>query len=152
MKKKRASVVCHSESEPQKKITLDTEQDSTPHPSVSYGGSSASGARPSITTSADLNTDMTREARTGSTQDVSRVSNSDDVVVREDNADGKRSRTPEFVGSDGRRRITTKRGSRGARDERSSTIEQHVPRRILGETTPREQAVARHARGTGPIP
>ena len=33
---KRASVVCHPESEPQKKIALDTEQDSTPHPSVSY--------------------------------------------------------------------------------------------------------------------
>ena len=36
---KRASVVCHPESEPQKKIALDTEQDS-PHPSVSNGGSS----------------------------------------------------------------------------------------------------------------
>ena len=34
---KRASVVCHPESEPQKKIALDSEQDSTPHPSVSYG-------------------------------------------------------------------------------------------------------------------
>ena len=35
---KRACVVWHPESEPQKKIALDTEQDSTPHPSVSYGG------------------------------------------------------------------------------------------------------------------
>ena len=38
---KRAGVVCHPESEPQKKIALDTEQDWTPYPSVSYGGSSA---------------------------------------------------------------------------------------------------------------
>ena len=44
---KRASVVCHPESEAQKKIALDTEQDSIPRPSVSHGGSSASGARPS---------------------------------------------------------------------------------------------------------
>ena len=53
---KRATVVCHPESESQKKIAMDTEQDPTPHPSVSHGGSSASGTRPSITTSADLNT------------------------------------------------------------------------------------------------
>ena len=57
---KRASVVCHPESESQKKIAMDAEQDPTTHPSVSHGGSSASGTRPSITTSADLNTDMTR--------------------------------------------------------------------------------------------
>ena len=47
---KRASAACHPESESQKKIALDTEQDSTPRPSVSYGGSSASGTRPSTTT------------------------------------------------------------------------------------------------------
>ena len=35
---KRASVVCHPESEPQKKIAIDTEQNPTPHPSVSHGG------------------------------------------------------------------------------------------------------------------
>ena len=63
---KRASVVCHHESKAQKKIALDTEQDSIPHPSVSYGGSSASGARHSDTASNDPNsgtTDMTREMR-----------------------------------------------------------------------------------------
>ena len=38
---KRASVVCHPESESQKKIARDTEQDPRPHPSVSHGGSSA---------------------------------------------------------------------------------------------------------------
>ena len=63
----RTSVVCHPESEPQKRISLDTEQDSTPHPSVSYGGSSASGAQLSVITSTDQNTgtsDVTREVRT----------------------------------------------------------------------------------------
>ena len=60
---KRASLICYPESERQKRIALDTEQDSTPHPSVSYGGSSASGAQSSITTSADQNTDMTRVVR-----------------------------------------------------------------------------------------
>ena len=42
---KRASATCHPESESKKKIALDTEQDSTPRPSVSYGGSSASDTR-----------------------------------------------------------------------------------------------------------
>ena len=63
---KRASIVCHPESEAQKKIALDTEQGSTPRPSVSHGGSSASGAQTSITTSTGLNTgtsDVTREVR-----------------------------------------------------------------------------------------
>ena len=36
---KRASAACHPESESQKKISLDTEQESTPCSSVSYGGS-----------------------------------------------------------------------------------------------------------------
>ena len=40
---KRAGVVCHPESEPQKEIALDTDQHSPPHTSVTYGGSSASG-------------------------------------------------------------------------------------------------------------
>ena len=62
---KGASVVCHPEPESQKKIAMDKEQDPIPHPSVSHGGSSASGARPSIATSADLSTDMTREVRVG---------------------------------------------------------------------------------------
>ena len=73
---KRAFVVCHPESEPQKKTALDT---------VSYGGSPASGAHeqspsarrthdtiPSITTCTDQNTGtgyVTGEARTGPTQD-----------------------------------------------------------------------------------
>ena len=62
---KRASVVRHPESEPQKKIALDTEQDLTPLPSVSYGESSAC-AQPSATTSTDQNTstsDVMREVQ-----------------------------------------------------------------------------------------
>ena len=39
---KRANDVSHPESEPQKKIALDTEQDSTPYPAVSCRRSSAS--------------------------------------------------------------------------------------------------------------
>ena len=128
-------------------FALDTEQDSTPHPSVSYGGSSSS-ARPSITTSTDQNTgtsDVTRETRTGPTQDVTRASSEDhiggDDSMRGDIADENRAEQPSSSRSDSRRRITTKREPREARDEQSSTTEQHVPRRILGKTTPREQAV-----------
>ena len=120
---KSASVVCHPESESQKKIARDTEQDPIPHPSVPHGGSSASRARPSITTSADLNTDMTREARPGPASDVTRASGED------------------HAGGDSRRRITTKWEPREVRDERSSTTVQHVPRRILGKTTLHEQTV-----------
>ena len=129
---KRASVVRHPESEPQKRFALDTEQDPTPHPAVLYGGSSAPGAQPSITTSTDQYTgtgDVTREARTGPTQDVIRASSSDDsgdVVMREDNADEK---------SASRRRITTMREPRDVRDAQTSVTEQHVPGRISGKTT-----------------
>ena len=51
-------------------------------------------------------------------------------------------RSPEVRGSDTRRRLTTKREPREVRGQRPSTNEQHVPRKILGKTTPREQAVA----------
>ena len=47
---KRSSVACHPESESQKRVALDTEQDPTPQPRVSYGRSSASGVRPSAAT------------------------------------------------------------------------------------------------------
>ena len=46
---KRTSVACHPKSESQKRVALETEQDPTPQPGVSYGGSSASGVRPSAT-------------------------------------------------------------------------------------------------------
>ena len=97
----------------------------------------------SITTGADLNTDITRVVRSGPAPDVTRASGEDhaggDVVMREDENDGGH---PRSAGPDSRRRITTKREPREVRDERPSTNEQHVPRRILGKTTPREQAVA----------
>ena len=114
-------------------MALDTELDSTPHPSVSYGGSSASGARPSSTTSTDQNTgtsDVTREVKTGLTQDVTRASSSDDdnVVMRKENADQIRAEHPSSSGSDSRRRITTKREPRAVRDAETSVTEQHVPR------------------------
>ena len=44
--------------------------------------------------------------------------------------------------SDSRRRITTKRGQRGVRNEQSGTTERHVPRRISEKTAPQEHAVA----------
>ena len=70
---KMASVVCHPESQSQKKIAMDTEENPIPHPSVSHEGSSASGTRPSITTSANLNTDMTRgDSRTRTRRDSSK--------------------------------------------------------------------------------
>ena len=49
---------------------------------------------------------------------------------------------PNPSGSDGRSRITTNREPREVRDEQPTVIEQHVPRRILGKTTPKEHAVA----------
>ena len=86
---------------------------------------------------------MTREARAGPSPDAIRASGEGhaggDVVRREDENDEGH---PSSEGSDSRRRITTKREPREVRDERPSTTEQHVPRRILGKTTPREQAVA----------
>ena len=92
---KRASATCHPESEPQKKIALDTEQDSTPNPSVSHGGSSAPGTRPSITTSTDQNTgtgDVTREVTAGPALDVTRTGSENhiggDVAMMGDGAVG----------------------------------------------------------------
>ena len=61
---KRASATCHPESESQKKIALDTGQESTPRPSVSNGGSSASGTRPSAATKTAQDTDTSDGTRT----------------------------------------------------------------------------------------
>ena len=127
---KRASVVCHR----QKKIALDIEQDLPPHTPVSYGGSSGSGARPSDTASNDPNTstgDVTGEDRTRLEQ-AARVTL---AVVREDSADENRAEHPSSSGSDSRRRITTKREPREVGDEKTSTNEQHVPRKISEKTT-----------------
>ena len=88
---KRASVVCYPKSEPQKKIALDTEQDSAPRLSVSYGGSSASGAQPSTTTSTDQNTHVTR---TSSEDHIG-----GDVPMRGDGADEISGGHPELSGA-----------------------------------------------------
>ena len=60
---KRATVVRLPESESQERMALDTEQDPTPHPRVSCGGSSAS---PSATTSSEQGTGTSDAARTSS--------------------------------------------------------------------------------------
>ena len=62
------------ESESQKRIALDTEKDTekdpTPHPRVSYGGSSASGVRPSATTSTDQSTSTSDAAQASSEEHI----------------------------------------------------------------------------------
>ena len=119
---KRASVVCRLG----RKLRKDTEQDSTPYPSVSHGGSSASGTQPSITTSTNQNTG-------GPTQDVTQARSSDDigddVVMREDNADENSAEPSSSSGSDSRRRITTKRQQREASVAQASVTEQHISRK-----------------------
>ena len=81
--------------------------------------------------------------RAGPAQDATRASSVDhvdgDVVMREDENNGGH---PSREWPDSRRRITTKREPREAREERSTTAEQHIPREILRKTTPHEHAVA----------
>ena len=156
---KRTSVVRHPESESQKKIAMDTQQDPIPHLSVSHGGSSGSGTRASDTASNDPNTgtgDVTGGMRAGPAQDVTRVSREDDIggdVVTEDSADENSARHTSFSGSISRRRITTKREPREVRDEQTSTSEQHVPEKDLGEDDAiRARSWCHHARGTGRLP
>ena len=147
---KRASAVSHPGSEPQKKVALDTEQQPTPRPSVSHGGSSASRTRHTTTMRTDQSTHTsvaTRETRGEQpAQGVTQASNGNNTggdVVMEGNSVGESSfEHPNLSGSDGRRRITTKREPREVRNEEPTVIEQHVPRRILGKTTPQEHAVA----------
>ena len=79
---KKASATCHPESESHKKIALDTEQASTPRPSVSHGGSSASGTRPSTATRTAQDTDtsdVTRGTGPELAQGVIQPSSSDDT-------------------------------------------------------------------------
>ena len=157
---KGASVVCHSESGPQKKIPLDTEQYLTPHPSVCYEGSSASGPQPSVTTRSDQNTgtsDVTREVRTRPTQDATRASSKDhiggDGATEGDSADENSAGHWSPSGQDSRRRITTKREPREVRDEQSSTTEQARSEKDLGENdATRTRSCCHHARCTGRIP
>ena len=97
-----------------------------------------------------------REARPGPTQGATRASRSDDiddVVMRGDDADENRAEHPSSSGSDSRRRITTKREPREVGDAQTNVTEQHVPGRILKNTTLSEHPVAGyHTRGTGRVP
>ena len=157
---KRASATCHPESESLKKIALDTKQDSTPHPSVSYGGSSASGTRPSTATrtAQDADTsDVTRGTGPELAQGVIQPSSSDDtggnVAMEGENADERSAGDSNPAGPDSTRRITTKREPREARDEQSIATCQQVLRRMSGKTTPQGSCgCCHHARGIGRVP
>ena len=130
---KRASATCHPESESQKKIALDTEQESTPRTSLSYGGSSASGTRPQ-----HRHQDCTgcRHEWTGPelAQGMIQPSSSDDTggdaVMEGENADERSATDSNPSGQDSRRRITPKKEPREARDEQSTVAGQHVPWRM----------------------
>ena len=137
---KRTSVARQPESESQKRNALDTEQDPTPRSRVSNGGSSASGVRPSATTSTDQGTVTSEGARASSEEHTD-----GDVAMGGDSADDNSSGHPNLSGSDSRRRITAKREPRDVRVEQSNTTEQHVPRRLFGKTTPQ-------GHGTGRVP
>ena len=131
---KRASVVCYPESEPQKRIALDTEQDSTPRLQSHTEDPQHQARNPASPQALTWS---------GPAPDVTRASGEDraggDVVMREDENDRGH---PSSTGPDSRRRITTRREPREVRDELSSTTEQHVPKRIFLKTAPQERAVA----------
>ena len=81
---KRVSVVCHPESEPRKKIALDTEQSSQHEVRMNQSpiARRTDDTIPSVTTSIDQHTvpgDVTREVRTGPAQDVTRTNSNDDI-------------------------------------------------------------------------
>ena len=87
------AILKRTESESLKKIALDTGQESTPRSSVSYGGSFASGTRPSTATrtAQDADTsDVTRGTGPELAQGVIQPSSSDDtggdVATEEENA------------------------------------------------------------------
>ena len=118
------------------------EQESTPRPSFSNGGSSASGTRPNTATKTAQDTytsDLTRGTGPELAQGVIQPSSSDDagddVAMDGESVDEHSAGHSNTSGSDSRRRITTKREPREAMDEQSIATEQHVPRRILSKTT-----------------
>ena len=149
---KRASATCHPESESQKKIALYTEQESTPRPSVSHGGSSASGTRPSTATRTAQDTDtsdVTRRTGPEPAQGVIQPSSSDgtgdDVAMQEENADEKKCRGLEPIRTGQHTRQRDNRVKQGS--ERSTVTSQHIPRKMSGQTTPSPRK--RHR--TGPV-
>ena len=78
----------------------------------------------------------------GVTQPSSSDNTGDDVAMEGENADERGAGHLNPSGPDSRRRITTKREPREARDEQSIVASQHVPRRMSGKTTPQSHAVA----------
>ena len=131
-----------------KKIALRAGLDTT-SPSVSHRGSPASGTRPSTITGAAQDTgttDVTGEIRPELAQGKTQPSGSDDtrgnVGMEEENGDECSTGHPNPSRSNSIRRITTERQPREARDEQSTATEQHVPRRMLGKTTPQGHTVA----------
>ena len=120
-----------------------------PPPSVSHGGSSASGTRPSTITRTAQDTDtsdVTRELRSelaqGATQPSSSGDTGDEVAMEGENVDERGAGHLNPSRPDSRRRITTMREPREARDEQSTATSQHVLRRMSGRTTPQGHAVA----------
>ena len=120
-----------------------------PHPSVSHGGSSAPGTLPSTATRTAQDTDtsdVTRgtgpELAQGVIQPSSSDGTGDDVAMEEENADEGSAWDSNPSGPYSKRRISTKREPREARDEQSTVTSQHVPRRMPGKTTPQGHAVA----------
>ena len=97
----RATVVCHPESEPQKKIALDTKQDSTPHPSRTEDHQRQV-HEPAPTTSTDqdaITSDVTRkENRTRPTRDSRMQQGSHRWRCRDRQCGRKQCGTPEPVG------------------------------------------------------
>ena len=122
-------------------------QDSAPHRSVSYGGSSASGARPSATASTDQNT---------STSDVTRASSKDhsdgDVAMEGDAPD------ESSAGRPNRRDQTAEGGSQRKENHVKSDMSNRAPlnstfRKNLGEDdATRTRSLCHHARGIGRKP
>ena len=146
---KRTSVVCHPESEPRKKAALDTEQDSTPHPSVSYGGSPASGAQPSATTSTDQNTCTSDERSEDRTlQDVTRASSKDhnggDVAMREDGADENSAGHPSPSGQ------TAEGGSQRRENHVKSDVSNRAPLAARSEKDLRENGATKNTQLLSP--
>ena len=66
----------------------------------------------------------------------------DDVTMEGESADERGARHLNPSGPDSRRRITTKREPREARDELSTATSQHVPKRMSGKTIAQGHAVA----------
>ena len=135
-KPKRATVVCHP---------------------VSHGGSSASGTRPTTATRTVQDTDtsdVTRGTGPELAQGVIQPSSSDDtgdaVAMEGENADETSAGDSNPSEPYSRRRITTKREPREARDEQSAVTGLHVPRWMSRKTTPQGPCgCCHHARGIG---